>query len=76
MHDQQSRHTRTLPRRPPPPQALGNVTRVDNLPFHKFGAGKWAGLGMNFTLASTPVPSAARIAEARSVFASYGLYAV
>ncbi|MFD5636014.1 pyruvate formate-lyase-activating protein [Streptomyces sp. NPDC127077] len=56
--------------------SLGNVTRVDVLPFHKFGADKWAGLGMNFTLASTPVPSAAQIAEARSVFASYGLYAV
>ncbi|WP_328456466.1 pyruvate formate-lyase-activating protein [Streptomyces sp. NBC_00386] len=56
--------------------SLGNVTRVDILPFHKFGADKWAGLGMNFTLAATPVPSAAQIAEARSVFASYGLNAV
>ncbi|MGX1545958.1 pyruvate formate-lyase-activating protein [Streptomyces adustus] len=56
--------------------SLGNVSRVDVLPFHKLGAAKWEELGMEFTLADTPVPTAAQVSEARSVFTSYGLYAV
>ncbi|OIJ65428.1 pyruvate formate-lyase 1-activating enzyme [Streptomyces mangrovisoli] len=56
--------------------SLGNVTRVDVLPFHKLGAAKWAELGKKFTLADTPTPTAAQVAEARSIFASHGLNAV
>jgi pyruvate formate lyase activating enzyme len=36
---------------------LGNVERVDVLPFHKLGAGKYAQLGMPFALADAPTPS-------------------
>ncbi|MGW0971349.1 pyruvate formate-lyase-activating protein [Streptomyces sp. NPDC002516] len=56
--------------------SLGNVTRVDVLPFHKLGTAKWEELGLEFTLADTPVPTSAQVARARSVFTSYGLNAV
>ncbi|MFJ9442420.1 pyruvate formate lyase family protein [Kitasatospora sp. NPDC101235] len=56
--------------------SLGNVTRVDVLPFHKLGAPKWLALGLDFPLADTPVPTPEQTAEARSVFAAHGLYAV
>ncbi|MGW3040232.1 pyruvate formate-lyase-activating protein [Kitasatospora sp. NPDC001159] len=56
--------------------SLGNVTRVDVLPFHKLGAPKWHALGLGFPLADTPVPTPAQVAEARSVFAAHGLHAV
>ncbi|MEU7603771.1 hypothetical protein [Streptomyces sp. NPDC041003] len=35
--------------------SLGNVSRVDVLPFHKLGEAKWQALDMNFTLHDTPV---------------------
>ncbi|MGW8363603.1 radical SAM protein [Streptomyces wedmorensis] len=35
---------------------LGNVSRVDILPFHKLGEAKWQALAMPFTLHGTPVP--------------------
>jgi pyruvate formate lyase activating enzyme len=35
---------------------LGNVERIDVLPFHKLGAPKYAQLGIPFPLAGTPVP--------------------
>ncbi|MET8627307.1 pyruvate formate-lyase-activating protein [Kitasatospora sp. NPDC004669] len=56
--------------------SLGNVTRVDVLPFHKLGAPKWRALGLDFPLADTPAPTPAQVAEARSVFAAHGLHAV
>ncbi|MFB6891523.1 pyruvate formate-lyase-activating protein [Kitasatospora sp. NPDC056327] len=56
--------------------SLGNVTRVDVLPFHKLGAAKWRALGLDFPLADTPVPTADRTAAARAVFAAHGLNAV
>ncbi|WP_078966824.1 pyruvate formate-lyase-activating protein [Streptomyces sp. WM6378] len=56
--------------------SLGNVSRVDVLPFHKLGEGKWQALGMNFTLHDTPSPTAARVAAAREAFTAHGLYAV
>ncbi|MCT9007785.1 hypothetical protein [Streptomyces rhizosphaerihabitans] len=56
--------------------SLGNVTRVDVLPFHKLGAAKWEEPGKEFTLAETPVPTAAQVAKARSVFTARGLKAV
>ncbi|MFF3466078.1 pyruvate formate-lyase-activating protein [Streptomyces sp. NPDC002619] len=55
---------------------LGNVSRVDVLPFHKLGEAKWLALGMPFTLHDTPTPTAEQTALARSVFTSHGLYAV
>ncbi|MGW4895874.1 pyruvate formate-lyase-activating protein [Kitasatospora sp. NPDC004240] len=56
--------------------SLGNVTRVDVLPFHKLGAAKWRALGLDFPLADTPVPTAGQVDAARARFAARGLYAV
>ncbi|MFJ9843444.1 pyruvate formate-lyase-activating protein [Kitasatospora sp. NPDC101155] len=56
--------------------SLGNVTRVDVLPFHKLGAGKWRALGRKFTLADSPTPTPDQVAAARAVFAAHGLHAV
>jgi len=56
--------------------SLGNVSRVDVLPFHKLGAAKWQALGLEFTLADTPVPTPEQTATARATFAAHGLYAV
>ncbi|WP_411106809.1 pyruvate formate-lyase-activating protein [Streptomyces sp. cmx-4-9] len=55
---------------------LGNVSRVDVLPFHKLGEGKWQALDMNFSLHDTPSPTAGQVAQAASVFAAHGLAAV
>ncbi|MCX5381909.1 pyruvate formate-lyase-activating protein [Streptomyces sp. NBC_00083] len=56
--------------------SLGNVSRVDVLPFHKLGEAKWESLGRTFTLHDTPSPGAGQLAAAREVFAAYGLNAV
>ncbi|MET9363719.1 pyruvate formate-lyase-activating protein [Streptomyces sp. NPDC006632] len=56
--------------------SLGNVSRVDVLPFHKLGESKWQAREMNFTLHTTPSPTPDAVAAARAVFTSYGLYAV
>ncbi|MFC7306200.1 pyruvate formate-lyase-activating protein [Streptomyces monticola] len=56
--------------------SLGNVSRVDVLPFHKLGEGKWQALGMNFTLHDTPSPDPEQIAFAKGVFEAHGLKAV
>jgi pyruvate formate lyase activating enzyme len=37
--------------------ALGNVERVDVLPFHKLGAAKYDALGIRFPLAENPMPT-------------------
>lgn len=55
--------------------SLGNVERVDVLPFHKLGAAKYAGLGLPFPLAATPAPSERQVREARECFAAEGLAA-
>ncbi|MBD0840740.1 pyruvate formate-lyase-activating protein [Streptomyces sp. TRM68416] len=56
--------------------SLGNVSRVDVLPFHKLGEAKWQALGMPFTLHDTPCPTPEQTTLARSVFTAHGLYAV
>ncbi|MFJ6935552.1 pyruvate formate-lyase-activating protein [Streptomyces sp. NPDC101132] len=56
--------------------SLGNVSRVDVLPFHKLGEGKWQALGREFTLHDTPSPTPEQVAHARAVFAAQGLTAV
>lgn len=53
--------------------SLGNVERVDVLPFHKLGAAKYAALGIPFPLAGTPTPSEAQAAETRERFRAAGL---
>ncbi|MGW2838397.1 pyruvate formate-lyase-activating protein [Streptomyces sp. NPDC001493] len=56
--------------------SLGNVSRVDVLPFHKLGEQKWESLGKPFTLHDTPSPTPEQVASARAAFASHGLHAV
>ena len=56
--------------------SLGNVSRVDVLPFHKLGASKYQALGERFELADTPTPTPEQVAAARALFAEQGLNAV
>ncbi|WP_017241078.1 hypothetical protein [Streptomyces sp. SS] len=55
---------------------LGNVSRVDILPFHKLGEAKWQALAMPFTLYDIPSPTPEQLAAAREVFQAHGLHAV
>ncbi|MEU3609079.1 pyruvate formate-lyase-activating protein [Streptomyces sp. NPDC035033] len=55
---------------------LGNVSRVDVLPFHKLGEAKWQALGRPFTLHDTPSPGPEQVAAVREVFRAHGLDAV
>ncbi|MGW9438838.1 pyruvate formate-lyase-activating protein [Streptomyces sp. NPDC055607] len=55
---------------------LGNVSRVDILPFHKLGEAKWRALAMPFTLHDTPSPTPEQLAGVREVFRAHGLNAV
>ncbi|GLV83839.1 pyruvate formate-lyase-activating enzyme [Streptomyces lavendulae subsp. lavendulae] len=55
---------------------LGNVSRVDVLPFHKLGECKWQALDMPFTLHDTPSPTPVQVDAAKAVFAARGLTAV
>jgi pyruvate formate lyase activating enzyme len=56
--------------------SLGNVSRVDVLPFHTLGAAKYAALGERFPLAGTPTPTVGQLATARAHFTAMGLNAV
>lgn len=53
--------------------SLGNVERVDVLPFHKLGAEKYRALGIPFPLAGTPTPGFGQVCRARRLFAAEGL---
>jgi pyruvate formate lyase activating enzyme len=53
--------------------SLGNVDRVDVLPFHKIAAAKYGALGMPFPLAATPAPTADQVRAAREIFTAEGL---
>jgi pyruvate formate lyase activating enzyme len=54
---------------------LGNVERVDVLPFHKMGEFKWADVGVPYRLGETEPPSEDLLERTREVFRSYGLNA-
>ncbi|MDN3023204.1 pyruvate formate-lyase-activating protein [Streptomyces sp. S.PB5] len=56
--------------------SLGNVSRVDVLPFHKLGEAKWQALGRPFALHDTPGPTPEQVSLARGIFETHGLYAV
>lgn len=56
--------------------SLGNVSRVDVLPFHKLGEAKWDALGKGFTLRDTPSPTPEQVAAAKKIFEAQGLKAV
>src|SRR5215470_7927517 len=49
---------------------LGNVERVDVLPFHQMGRFKWRELGMEYELDQVEPPSAAAVEEVSSAFRS------
>jgi pyruvate formate lyase activating enzyme len=55
---------------------LGNVERVDVLPFHQMGKHKWAKLGLTYALADTPPLDIEPLQQAVGVFRSAGLKAV
>jgi pyruvate formate lyase activating enzyme len=54
---------------------LGNVERVEVLPFHQLGRYKWERLNLPYTLANTEPPTAAVIDRALEVFRAEGLQA-
>jgi pyruvate formate lyase activating enzyme len=56
--------------------SLGNVERVDVLPFHQMGKFKWQRLKMVYTLADTKPPSTELVEQTLAVFRSKGLKAV
>jgi pyruvate formate lyase activating enzyme len=53
--------------------ALGNVERVDVLPFHQMGRYKWAQLGKGYTLGDLEPPTRDIIDQACAVFRTEGL---
>jgi pyruvate formate lyase activating enzyme len=54
---------------------LGNVERVDVLPFHQMGRYKWERLGLEYGLKDTEPPSQALIARTVDIYRSEGLQA-
>jgi pyruvate formate lyase activating enzyme len=52
---------------------LGNVERVDVLPFHKLGEYKWKECGQAYKLADTPPPTPELIDRVRTIFRDHGL---
>ncbi|MEU4167885.1 pyruvate formate-lyase-activating protein [Streptomyces sp. NPDC026665] len=54
---------------------LGNVDRVDVLPFHTMGAPKYEALGIPFPLRDTPVPEPSLTERVRNQFRTHGLAA-
>jgi len=55
--------------------ALGNVERVDVLPFHQLGRYKWKQLGMNYTFDNVEPPSHDLIERTCAIFRKEGLTA-
>jgi pyruvate formate lyase activating enzyme len=55
---------------------LGNVERVEVLPFHQMGRFKWERLGLDYTLAGVEPPSAELAERTCEVFRKAGLKAV
>jgi pyruvate formate lyase activating enzyme len=54
---------------------LGNVQRVEVLPFHQLGSFKWERLGLDYTLKDVQPPSAEAAGNACEVFRKAGLKA-
>jgi pyruvate formate lyase activating enzyme len=55
---------------------LGNVARVEILPFHQFGRTKYAALGMPYPMENTRPAGDADVARARIIFADAGVDAL
>jgi pyruvate formate lyase activating enzyme len=56
--------------------SLGNVERVDVLPFHQMGRYKWHRLNLRYTLEETPPPPTDLVARTLAIFRNEGLTAV
>ena len=56
--------------------ALGNVERVEVLPFHQMGRFKWERLGLDYTLGDVEPPTTAVVERACEVLRKAGLHAV
>jgi pyruvate formate lyase activating enzyme len=56
--------------------SLGNVTRIDLLPFHQLGRFKWEKLGLDYQVESTLPPSREKIEQVSARFRSAGLRVV
>ena len=54
---------------------LGNIQRVDVLPFHQMGQFKWKQLGMEYTLGNVEPPSAEQVERVCQTFRASGLKA-
>jgi pyruvate formate lyase activating enzyme len=54
---------------------LGNVDRVEILPFHKMGEDKYKRSALPYKLANTPSPTDGEIERARRIFARHGIEA-
>jgi pyruvate formate lyase activating enzyme len=55
---------------------LGNVQRMDVLPFHQMGRYKWRALGLNYALENIATPSNEQIKRVIDQFTAEGLMAV
>jgi pyruvate formate lyase activating enzyme len=55
---------------------LSGVDRVEVLPFHQLGAGKWAELGLAYQLGGVSPPSSALVERVEEQFRSHGLNVV
>jgi pyruvate formate lyase activating enzyme len=55
---------------------LGNVERVEVLPFHQMGRFKWEQLRIPYALKDVAEPTPAAVEQACGIFRSAGLHAV
>ena len=55
---------------------LGNVQRVEVLPFHQYGISKYEELRIEYPLKDTPSAEEADVARARAIFAEAGVKAL
>lgn len=55
---------------------LGNVERVEVLPFHKMGEPKWEALGYDYRLKDTQPPTTKQTADVKAIFWAHGLTAI
>jgi pyruvate formate lyase activating enzyme len=55
--------------------SLGNVERVEVLPFHQMGSFKWQRLGLNYALAGIEPPTPELTGQICGIFRAQGLKA-
>jgi len=55
---------------------LGNVERVEILPFHQYGRSKYAELGLAYQLADTPTATSDDVERAKAFFQEFGIQAL